>query len=240
MFGVYHAIALSMFAVFAVLDLVIRARTFPNVPFWKMKGVLFTLVYFAVTTYAPLLWDSTLGQYQLINGSAWPFWVQLLVGFFFYEFLIYAWHRTMHNVDFIWRWFHQMHHSAERVDIWGALYFHPFDMVGWALVGSCALVLGIGLTAEAALIVALAATFCALFQHSNLKTPQWLGYFITRPESHSVHHERGIHGYNYGDIPIFDIILGTFRNPREWSGEAGFFEGSSRKVGEMLIGRKIA
>ncbi len=240
MFGIYHWIALSMFAAFAVLDLVVRARKFPDVPLWKTKGILFTLLYFAVTTYSPLLWDSTLGQYQLVNGAAWPFWMQVAIGFFVYEFLIYAWHRTMHKVDFIWRWLHQMHHSAERVDIWGAFYFHPFDMVGWALVGSCALVLGIGLTAEAALVVAVAATFCALFQHSNLHTPRWLGFFITRPESHSVHHERGIHGYNYGDIPIFDIIFGTFRNPRTWEGEAGFFDGSSGKIGEMLVGKKIA
>ena len=240
MFGIYHWIALSMFAAFAVLDLVVRGRAFPNVPLWKTKGVLFTAIYFGVTTYAPLLWDSTLGQYQLINGAAWPFWVQVAVGFFFYEFLIYAWHRTMHKVDPIWRFLHQMHHSAERVDIWGAFYFHPLDMLGWALVGSCALVLGIGLTAEAALVVAVAATFCAMFQHSNLRTPHWLGYIITRPESHAVHHERGIHGYNYGDIPIFDILLGTFRNPREWNGEAGFFDGSSKKVGELLIGKKIA
>lgn len=240
MFGIYHWIALSMFAAFAVLDLVVRARKFPDVPLWKTKGILFTLLYFVVTTYSPLLWDSTLGQYQLVNGAAWPFWMQVAIGFFVYEFLIYAWHRTMHKVDFIWRWLHQMHHSAERVDIWGAFYFHPFDMVGWALVGSCALVLGIGLTAEAALVVAVAATFCALFQHSNLRTPRWLGFFITRPESHSVHHERGIHGYNYGDIPIFDIIFGTFRNPRTWEGEAGFFDGSSGKIGEMLVGKKIA
>ena len=112
-------------------------------------------------------------------------------------------------------------------------------MVGWALLGSCALVLGIGLTAEAALIISIGATFCALFQHSNLRTPQWLGYFVTRPESHAVHHERGIHGYNYGDIPIFDIMLGTFRNPRTWESEAGFFDGSSRMIGPMLIGKKI-
>jgi sterol desaturase/sphingolipid hydroxylase (fatty acid hydroxylase superfamily) len=239
MFGIYHWIALSMFAVFAVLDLVVRARKFPDVPLWKTKGILFTMLYFAVTTYSPLLWDSTLGQYQLINGAAWPFWVQVVVGFLVYEFLIYAWHRTMHNVDFIWRWLHQMHHSAERVDIWGAFYFHPLDMVGWALVGSCALVLGVGITAEAALVVAVAATFCPLFQHSNLRTPRWVGYFITRPESHAVHHERGVHAYNYGDIPLFDIIFGTFRNPREWNGEAGFFEGSSNKIGEMLVGKKI-
>jgi sterol desaturase/sphingolipid hydroxylase (fatty acid hydroxylase superfamily) len=240
MIGTYHYIALGMFLVFAVLDLAVHARRFPDVPLWKAKGALFTLLYFAVATYSPLLWDWFLGQYQLVDGSAWPFWVQLAVGFLTYEFLIYAWHRTMHTVQPIWRWTHQMHHSAERVDIWGAFYFHPFDMIGWALLGSLALVLGIGLAPEAVLVIFVAATFCSMFQHTNIRTPHWLGYIVTRPESHSVHHQRGVHAYNYGDVPWFDMLLGTFRNPREWQEEAGFFDGSSRKVGPMLIGREIA
>ncbi|HWK42708.1 MAG TPA: sterol desaturase family protein [Croceibacterium sp.] len=240
MIGTYHFIAFGMFIVFAALDMIGRARRFPDVSLWKTRGVLFTLLYFAVATYAPLMWDGFLGQYQLIDGSVWPFWLQLVVGFLAYEFLIYAWHRTMHNVQPLWRWFHQMHHSAERVDIWGAFFFHPFDMIGWALVGSFALVLGIGLTPEAVLIVFVAATFVVMFQHTNIRTPQWLGYIVTRPESHSVHHQRGLHAFNYGDIPLFDILLGTFRNPRDWQDEAGFFDGSSSKLGTMLIGKEIA
>ena len=59
---------------------------------------------------------------------------------------------------------------------------------------------------------------------------------MTRPESHSVHHQRDVHAYNYGDIPLFDILFGTFRNPQEFTGEVGFFDGSSRKIGPMLIG----
>jgi sterol desaturase/sphingolipid hydroxylase (fatty acid hydroxylase superfamily) len=240
MFGNYHYIALGLFAGFALLDLAIRARAFPQVPGWKLKGAAFTLLYFAVATFAPLMWDGLLGQYQLVDGSALPFWAQVVAGFLVLQFLVYAWHRTMHNVQPLWRWFHQMHHSAERVDIWGAFYFHPLDMIGWAMVGSMALVLGIGLTAEAAIVVAGLATFCSMFQHANIRTPRWLGYIVTRPESHSVHHQRDVHAYNYGDIPLFDILFGTFRNPQEFTGEVGFFDGSSRKIGPMLIGREIA
>ena len=71
MFGTYHIIALSMFAVFAAIDLLVRARSFPDVPFWKTKGIVFTILYFGVTTYSPLLWDATLGQYQVVDGSTW-------------------------------------------------------------------------------------------------------------------------------------------------------------------------
>jgi len=156
------------------------------------------------------------------------------------ELGIYAWHRTMHNVNFLWRWFHQMHHSAERVDIWGALYFHPFDSVGWAFLGSLALVLGFGVSAEAAIVINVIATFYGMFQHLNVRTPQWLGYVIQRPESHSGHHERGIHARNYSDLPFWDIVFGTFHNPREFTGECGFYDGGSKKVLPLLFGREIA
>jgi sterol desaturase/sphingolipid hydroxylase (fatty acid hydroxylase superfamily) len=240
MFGIYHVIAAGLFAAFALFDFAARGRVFPEVPNWKLKGLAFAALYFSIATFAPLMWDGLLGQYQLADGSALPLWAQIATGFLVLQLLIYAWHRTMHNVQPLWRWLHQMHHSAERVDIWGAFYFHPFDMIGWALLGSMALVLGIGLTAEAAIAVSLLATFCSMFQHANIRTPRWLGYLITRPESHSVHHQRGLHAYNYGDIPLFDMIFGTFRNPREFDGEVGFFEGSSRKIVAMLAGREIA
>jgi sterol desaturase/sphingolipid hydroxylase (fatty acid hydroxylase superfamily) len=240
MIGLYHYIALGMFAGFALLELVSRGRNFPPVARWRLKGAGFMLLYFALATYAPLFWDGWLGEHRLLAGDQLPLWAQLGLGFLALEFGIYAWHRTMHNTPFLWRWFHQMHHSAERVDIWGALYFHPFDTLGFTFVGSLMLVLGVGIGAEAAIAINLVATFMGLFQHANIKTPHWLGYLIQRPESHSAHHERGVHARNYGDLPLFDIIFGTFHNPREFDGQVGFYEGGSRKVGPMLIGKVIS
>ena len=240
MIGLYHYIALGLFAGFALLELISRGRSFPPVTMWRLKGSAFTLLYFALATAAPLFWDGWLGEHRLFAADTLPLWVQLLGGFFALEFGIYAWHRTMHNTPVLWRWFHQMHHSAERVDIWGALYFHPFDTLGFTFVGGLALVLGFGISADAAIIINVVATFMGLFQHANIKTPQWVGYLVQRPESHSYHHERGVHARNYGDLPLFDIIFGTFFNPKEFNGEVGFYEGGSRRVGEMLVGKVIA
>jgi len=238
--GLYHYIAFGLFAAFAVTDLLVRARAFPDVALWPLKGLAFTALYFAVATFAPLLWDGWLGAHRLVDATVLPLWVQIAGGFVAIELGIYVWHRTMHNTPLLWRWFHQTHHSAERVDIWGALYFHPFDIVGWALVGSLALVLGFGVSAEAAIVINLMATFFGLFQHTNIQTPQWLGYVIQRPESHSCHHERGVHARNYSDLPFWDIVFGTFHNPKTFTGEVGFYEGSSKKLGPLLAGRLIA
>ena len=59
---------------------------------------------------------------------------------------MYAWHRAMHRSNFLFRTLHQMHHSAERVDVWGALYFHPLDLTLFAFVYSFMLVVVAGVT----------------------------------------------------------------------------------------------
>lgn len=146
----------------------------------------------------------------------------------------------MHGQPVLWRWFHQMHHSAERVDTFGAFYFSPLDMVGWTFLGSFALTVIVGVTAEAATLFLLATLFLGIFQHANIATPRWLGYLVQRPESHSVHHARGVHRYNYSDLPLFDLLFGTFRNPRGFAPEAGFHDGASARIPEMLIGRDVS
>ena len=240
MIGLYHYIALGLFAGFAALELVLKGGNFPAVARWRLRGAAFTLLYFALATYAPLFWDGWLGQHRLFAADTLPLWAQIVGGFLAYEFGVYAWHRTMHNTPFLWRWFHQMHHSAERLDIWGALYFHPFDTIGFTFVGSLALVLGFGVSAEAAIIINLLATFFGLFQHINVRTPRWLGYIIQRPESHSAHHERGVHARNYSDLPLWDMIFGTFHNPKDFVPQVGFYDGGSKRLGDMLVGREIS
>ena len=133
-----------------------------------------------------------------------------------------------------------MHHSAERVDSFGAFYFSPMDMIGFTFLGSLCLVVVAGFTPEATTLIILGTTFLGVFQHSNIKTPQWLGYLIQRPEAHTVHHARGIHAYNYSDISLYDILFGTFNNPKGYGHEAGFYDGASSRIGEMLTFKDIS
>ena len=230
----------AIFVVFAVADVLAPARPLTNSPAWRLRGVISTGLYFAIALTAPAFWDAWLGENQIFSIAQLPFLAQVAIGFLVFEALVYVWHRTMHNVDPLWRHLHQTHHSAERIDIWGAFYFHPLDSLVFAFLGSLALVGGVGVGFEAAMTINVMATFCAMFQHANIRTPQWLGYFITRPESHALHHARGEHRYNYGDVPWFDMMLGTFRNPRDFPAETGFHGGASLKLWSLLIGRKLA
>lgn len=96
-----------------------------------------------------------------------------------------------------------------------------------------------GFTAQAAIHAIYGATFLAVFQHVNIKTPRWIGYIFQRPESHSLHHAKGIHAFNCSDLPLFDTLFGTFRNPKQFSGETGFYEGASSRIDEMILFKDI-
>ena len=116
----------------------------------------------------------------------------------------------------------------------------PMDVVGFTFLSSLSLTVFVGLSAQAVTYFLYVTMFLAIFQHTNIRTPQWLGYIVQRPESHSIHHARGIHHYNYSDLPLFDILFGTFRNPKDFAPEAGFYHGASAKLPQILAFKDIA
>jgi sterol desaturase/sphingolipid hydroxylase (fatty acid hydroxylase superfamily) len=142
-------------------------------------------------------------------------------------------HRLRHRAP-LWR-FHQMHHSAERLDVAGAFYFHPLDTVVFAFLATF-LASFVGRRSGAGGGGRLLRFFGAVFTHANLRTPRWLGFVIQRPEAHAVHHQRGLHSDNFGGLALWDAAFGTYRNPRTWTGVAGFWNGASRRMGALLAG----
>jgi sterol desaturase/sphingolipid hydroxylase (fatty acid hydroxylase superfamily) len=71
--------------------------------------------------------------------------------------------------------------------------------------------------------------------HSNLRTPRWIGYFIQRPEYHSIHHQLDVHGFNYGDITWWDRLFGTFKDADQFASRCGFPENHEKNLGDMLV-----
>jgi sterol desaturase/sphingolipid hydroxylase (fatty acid hydroxylase superfamily) len=98
----------------------------------------------------------------------------------------------------------------------------------------------LGLDPEAAGLVSAATFTMAWFQHANVRTPRWLGLVVQRPESHGVHHARGVHTGNFGNLALFDQLFGTFSNPAEAPRLAGFYEGGSRRMRDLLLGRDVS
>ena len=236
-------VSLAIFALYGALMLweaLFPARRLPHVPHWRLRGLAAFAGYFLLASYLPLLWTGPLAAWQLFDlrwlGDGWGAAAGLLV----YEAGVYAWHRSMHRSTLLWRGFHQMHHSAERLDTYGAFWFSPLDAAGWTLLSSVCLTLVVGITAQAATTVLLATTFLSVFQHANVRTPRWLGYLVQRPESHSHHHARGVHAGNYADLPLLDLIFRTWRNPANFAPASGFYDGASSRVLDMLRFRDVS
>jgi sterol desaturase/sphingolipid hydroxylase (fatty acid hydroxylase superfamily) len=229
-----------LYAVLITWEAILPARRLPFVPYWKIKGIVFFFIFFYLSTYLPLWYAEWLPTSQLIDLSSVDPVIAGIAGTLLYELGMYAWHRAMHKNGWLWKIFHQMHHSAERLDTYGAFYFSPFDMIGFTLLGTVCFSFIAGVPPQSITIILLVTNFLSIFQHANIKTPGWVGYIVQRPESHAIHHARGIHAYNYSDLPLFDILFGTFRNPKSYDHEAGFYHGASSRIGEMLLFKDVS
>lgn len=233
-------IVIGLYGLLIVWEALFPARPLPYIKYWKTKGIIAFFIYFFLSTYFPILWDTYLIQFQVFDLTVLGTYWGALIAFVIYQLGLYTWHRAMHKSDFLWRIFHQMHHSAERIDSYGAFYFSFMDMIGFTFLSSLCLVVVAGFTAEATTIFILVTTFFAIFQHTNIKTPQWLGYIVQRPEGHAYHHGRGIHANNYCDLSVIDMLFGTFTNPKEFVEATGFYDGASGKISEMLLFKDIS
>ena len=144
-----------------------------------------------------------------------------IVGLLVSELIDYFVHRAAHRFSFMWRWMHQMHHAPQRIDLASSAVFHPFEMMFQNVFGMGIGVLVLGIDPLAGAILGYIGALLGMFQHLNVRTPQWLGYIIQRPEAHCIHHQLNVHAYNYGNITVWDIVFGTFRTPRPSRGASG-------------------
>ena len=120
-------IALAMYAALIIWEALFPAAELPKVKNWKLKGFMSFTVYFFLSSYLPLLTDPFLSKYQLFDLTMLGNVGGGILAVLLYEFGVFIWHRAMHKSDMLWRVFHQMHHSAERIDTFGAFYFSFFE-----------------------------------------------------------------------------------------------------------------
>ena len=207
-------------------------RLMPNVRHWRLIGIAAFIVTFVLNGLLPVLILPVLPDLAVVDLSGWGLWAALPT-IMLTTFLTYWSHRIQHRFDLLWRLGHQLHHSVARVDTASAMIFHPIDVlvqVVMTLLGAALL----GVTPHAAGIAGVIGFCIALYQHWNVRTPRWTGYFIQRPEAHMYHHERDVHARNFGDMPAWDRLFGTYREPSAAAVELGFAEGRARRVMAMV------
>ena len=223
-----------------VIESIRPAGRFPPRRGWRWLGIAFLLLLGTLSTVMPLLLPvDWMAAHRWLDGTRLGVAGGTLAGWVVLSGLSFAWHRAVHAWSPLWRFGHQVHHSPQRVDISGSAVFHPTEMIVQVLFQLFVTVIVLGLDPLAAALVGYVAAFHGLFQHWNVRTPQWLGYLIQRPESHCVHHRQGVHAWNYSDLPLWDLLFGSFRNPREFNGICGFEGEAERRLGAMFAWRDV-
>jgi len=211
-------------------------RTWPEIQGWWLRALFLNGIQAAVAFLGGIAWDQWFSEIHFVSIEYLSPTYQGVIGYLVITFVFYWWHRARHESSFLWRWFHQVHHSPSRVEILTTFYKHPFELIADSILCSAILFLGLGSSPEGAAIAVLLSAFGELFYHWNVKTPYWLGFIFQRPESHCLHHARNIHGYNYSDLPLWDMLFGTFHNPRNWNGDCGLGDPCEKNLKKLLFG----
>lgn len=228
-------IVLAVAAVMISVEVTRPGRSWPKVAGWWTRAILLNLCQVGTVYLAGVLWDGWMLRHRLWSAEGLGVTGGAIAGYLVITFVYYWWHLWRHKFGFLWRWFHQVHHSPQRIEIITSFYKHPFELLVNGILSSSILYLLVGVGPQAASYAVLMTGLAELFYHWNVRTPHWLGFIIQRPESHLIHHQEGVHSYNYADLPLWDMLFGTFRNPRHWDARCGFGT-KEHRLADMLAG----
>lgn len=220
-------------ALFFALERVFPGRPLPAVDGWIGRALLLNGAQLAITLATARLW-LRIFDVSLFELSAWR--APILEGFvawFVGTFFFYWWHRLRH-ADGFWRVFHQIHHSPARIEVLTSFYKHPLEILSDAILSALVLYPLLGCSLMGAFWYNFFAATGEYFYHANLRTPGWLRYFIQTPELHSIHHQFGVHRFNFSDVPIWDRLFGTYRDTTRFAERCGFPDGAEQRLMAML------
>ncbi len=233
-------IVFSAAVVMIVAEISVTGRSWPKVSGWWLRAGLLNGVQVGIVFLSGVLWEGWMVRHRLWSADGLGDVLGAVAGYLAITFIYYWWHRMRHESDFLWRWLHQVHHSPQRIEVITSFYKHPMEIIINSVLSSAILYLLVGVGPVAASYAVLVTGLAELVYHWNVRTPYWLGFVFQRPESHCVHHQQGLHSYNYADLPLWDMLFGTFRNPRSWEAKCGFENDGENRLPEMLVGVDIS
>src|ERR1700722_8133748 len=123
-------------ASFFVLERLFPGRELPEAPGWYVRAAFLNGCQLGIVVLAGVAWKRFFASASLFNVSGMPPLAQGLLGWFGGTFVFYWWHRARHDVDFLWRIFHQVHHSPTRIEVLTAFYKHPVEIAADSVLSS--------------------------------------------------------------------------------------------------------
>lgn len=228
------AIQLLVFFIFFGLENLFPFRQFPKTRYWGLLWLglgVFVLFWMNIMFYLWLYVEFD----GLLPIGAWQPVVQGFVFYLFYSFGNYWFHRWKHSNYWLWKILHYLHHSPSHMETRVAFFRHPLETLANTVYLLFIGKIIFGASVEA-IAVALVIEGCLeTFHHANIRFPnklRKLGYIIQIPDMHVLHHEQGLHKYNYSPF-LWDFVFGTAKIPDAWDKRLGF--ANSHEPGKLLL-----
>ena len=174
---------------------------------------------------AAILFDWVVSDRLQAWVAAQPLVLQFVAAMFVTDLFAYMAHRLFHAVPFLWR-FHQVHHSSELLDWLAASRLHVVDILVTRAFGFIPLYV-LGFSHSAIIAYLTWTSFQAIFIHSNVRFNFGpLRRIIATPQFHHWHHSATTYDKNFAvNLPIIDMMFGTFHLPRDAWPDAYGLEG---------------
>jgi sterol desaturase/sphingolipid hydroxylase (fatty acid hydroxylase superfamily) len=138
-----------------------------------------------------------------------------MLAFVMLDLAIYAQHRLMRRINFLWR-LHRMHHTDLALDVSSGVRFHPLEIL-LSMGIKIGIVLLLGATTAVVVVFEMVLSSFALVTHANLKLPggldRWLRRIFVTSDMHRIHHSilRSEHNTNFGfHVSWWDRLLGSY------------------------------
>jgi lathosterol oxidase len=213
-----------------------------DLAYFFVSHVLVQFILIMVTTWTTLV--AGLAAFPPVTAAiqSLPVWAQFLLAVLCADVAQATLHRAYHRIGWLWR-FHAVHHSSRHMDWLAGSRMHLLEIVltrGMVLLPLVVLGFSAGAINAYVILVGLQAVLA----HANLGLRLgWLEYVVVLPRYHHWHHARepGYVDANYAiHLPLVDMLMGTFRLPRDgsWPADYGILDPS--EVPEGIVRQHVA
>lgn len=198
-----------------------RQLSVPRLMRWSSNIGLLALGTMMLRAVFPL---AAVGVAKIAEESGWGLfhilalarWQTILLSIIGLDLAVYLHHVLFHALPTLWQ-FHKVHHTDLDFDVTTGLRFHPLEIL-LSMGSKLAIVLLLGTPAVAVLIFEVVLNATSMFNHGNVRLPNWLDrllrFFVVTPDMHRIHHSAIPEETNSNlgfNLPWWDYVFGTYR-----------------------------
>jgi sterol desaturase/sphingolipid hydroxylase (fatty acid hydroxylase superfamily) len=190
------------------------------------------------------LYGDSLDVLAILDLSASPKWLALLIFFILNDFVQWFTHVILHKYDFLWQ-FHKVHHSVKEMGFAAHLRYHWMENIVYKPLKTLVVMLIVGGEPSDAFIVHFIAITIGHLNHANVKIT-WgpLKYVFNNSVMHLWHHVKALpadrrNGVNFGiSLSLWDYIFKTNYIPHE-SGDIELGFHNDEKFPKSNFGKQL-